>query len=407
MAYAFLESFVADMHTGKELQISEMSELISQDFEDNANFYEIYKNFDYTKTYKVIIRESSSYKQNVPVKKIILKPYSTVDSDIKQGDYVSYYINGVLTHSLVLSLDTQYKFNSVGRIAYSNNTLKWINEYGVLRNVVCVFNNPNTSGSTISESKYIDLITKDKCLFVQKNAETLEIETGNRFIFGKSVFKVGHIDDYSINNIYIMYIELDELNSEVDNFTLGIADYIMPLYSVIINSEASDLTIGEQYQILYTTVKNGVQVVEEVNWSSSDITKATVDSTGKVTCIAVGNVTITATLKNNTTIADTIVLSIVSVKEDNKYIEVTPGTSTIRTNEQVTFVVKTKNNEAYIPGTYTITKNNTSSGSFSFTKTADTFTVKNTGGSGSVVVNIADSVSGLSITKTLVLKGLW
>lgn len=72
--------------------------------------------------------------------------------------------------------------------------------------------------------------------------------------------------------------------------------------SVVISRSTLTLTPGESFQ-LTATVKAPDETVlsnEEVSWSSSNTSYATVDSTGKVTGVALGNSTVTATSVTDT-----------------------------------------------------------------------------------------------------------
>ena len=65
----------------------------------------------------------------------------------------------------------------------------------------------------------------------------------------------------------------------------------VPVSSVSVTGEKDAIRIGETTQLTANIIDLDS---EEVTWSSSDDTKATVDNTGKVTGVAAGKVTITA-----------------------------------------------------------------------------------------------------------------
>lgn len=68
----------------------------------------------------------------------------------------------------------------------------------------------------------------------------------------------------------------------------------IPVTGVVLDKTELSLTIGDE-ETLTATVLPTVAVNQEITWTSSDDTVATVDETGKVTAIAAGTVTITVT----------------------------------------------------------------------------------------------------------------
>ena len=81
----------------------------------------------------------------------------------------------------------------------------------------------------------------------------------------------------------------------------------VPVSSVSVTGEKDAIRIGETTQLTANIIDLDS---EEVTWSSSDDTKATVDNTGKVTGVAAGKVTITATSKANAEIKGTYTINV-------------------------------------------------------------------------------------------------
>ena len=81
----------------------------------------------------------------------------------------------------------------------------------------------------------------------------------------------------------------------------------VPVSSVSVTGEKDAIRVGETTQLKANVIDLDS---EEVTWSSSDDTKVTVDNTGKVTGIAAGKATITATSKANAEIKGTYTINV-------------------------------------------------------------------------------------------------
>jgi uncharacterized protein YjdB len=93
-------------------------------------------------------------------------------------------------------------------------------------------------------------------------------------------------------------IELNDTNAEkFNNFfnTVLLPDFVtVPVTGITLNKASTSLSVGAD-ETLTATIAPANATDQVVNWISSDPTKATVDSTGKVTGIAAGTTTIVAT----------------------------------------------------------------------------------------------------------------
>ncbi|WP_238948869.1 Ig-like domain-containing protein [Clostridium sp. YIM B02569] len=99
------------------------------------------------------------------------------------------------------------------------------------------------------------------------------------------------IHTVTISNMNTGFFALDFI--DIDN-----TGYLVnPDESISLDKSSMDLTLGDTKQVTATTTPASVQV----NWSSSDESVATVDSTGKVTALKEGQATITATTADGVT----------------------------------------------------------------------------------------------------------
>ena len=93
------------------------------------------------------------------------------------------------------------------------------------------------------------------------------------------------------------------------DLTVGV---IGDLERIIPDKETYITNLSTSAQILFTTYPPDRASSTDINWVSSDVTKATVSETGLVTPISTGNVTITGTAKENSSISFSVTVKIVS-----------------------------------------------------------------------------------------------
>jgi hypothetical protein len=271
MAYDIMKAIYECTSSNKDLIAENIKESTKQAFEYTYNKYDIYIDLDYTESYIAMISDLNAFKYTIPLKKLTLYPYDNAFELLDQGDYVSFDYSGQLTDWLVLNLDKHYDYNVVGRIYKSNNVMKWINDSGEIISYPCIFNSSKTGANAdIMTDKYMEVVSKDRTVFVQKNDGTLSIDEGDRFIFGSNVFRIGHIDDYGIDGVIQFYMEQDQSNDETDNFELGIANYYDKYVeeeapstdTIIINStpDIEQIKTNESYTFALSTTNEGVEI---------------------------------------------------------------------------------------------------------------------------------------------------
>ena len=84
-----------------------------------------------------------------------------------------------------------------------------------------------------------------------------------------------------------------------------------PVYGLVINGESAYLTTDTPTLTATATINGTADTTATVTWLSSDVTVATIDSTGKITFLAAGDVTMTATwTEQNLTATKTISVTV-------------------------------------------------------------------------------------------------
>lgn len=102
-------------------------------------------------------------------------------------------------------------------------------------------------------------------------------------------FKIDDNAEFGKTDIEISFTQGDTFDEEWNDINLVCSDFVVDVKSVIISNEKDFLKVGETLQLTASTGASG-----NVSWSSSDESVATVDTTGKVTAVGSGTVTITA-----------------------------------------------------------------------------------------------------------------
>lgn len=117
-------------------EIYQNIEKVKESFFRNPQFKVIYKNFNYDEPLWVWIGEGDYDYKQVGYQKMFSYPYDEYKFDI--GDYITCIYNDVETTWLVTSINKNQKYNVVAHIEKTNNSLKWIDDYGKLISHRCV-----------------------------------------------------------------------------------------------------------------------------------------------------------------------------------------------------------------------------------------------------------------------------
>lgn len=115
---------------------SQNSEKIKESFFRNPQFQTVYKNFNYDEPLWVWIGEGNYDYNQVGYQKMFSYPYDEYKFDV--GDYITCIYNDVETTWLITSINKNQKYNVVAHIEKTNNSLRWIDDYGNILSYRCV-----------------------------------------------------------------------------------------------------------------------------------------------------------------------------------------------------------------------------------------------------------------------------
>lgn len=233
-----------------------------------------------------------------------------------------------------------------------NNTLRWQDENGAIYSEPCaikleISRNKNlvrTAGVTPESEGLIQIET-------QFNSNTNKIKPNQRFLLGNASNWVGYkivaggllnfnnlktLDNTSPGLLHLT-LDRDYEHNIADDYTNGIAAVNANVYILSLNKTSISGGVGQQIQLIPTITLNGETVTRNVDWTSSDTTKATVDANGLVTMVALGSSVITCSLQGNSNVNSTCTALVVSSPTNTYEIRISPSTNFILQGETVTY----------------------------------------------------------------------
>lgn len=134
---------------------------------------------------------------------------------------------------------------------------------------------------TISSNSTISMVSGAVVIYTGDNSYAREVEINEGYYNYGGYYKVRNT--FYNNGLAYVYMTREAMPTE-DRYVLS--------YNGVTSLDMADATT---YQLSYTAIKNDVYVVPKLTYASSDDTIATVDDTGLMTLLASGDVTITAT----------------------------------------------------------------------------------------------------------------
>lgn len=342
-----------------------------------------------TTLYDSLLYLEQSYKKLVGVKTILFAP-STPDNVVFTGQYIRPETQ-VGTYMLVSS-DEQYPTKRKGIVIKCTETLRWYDEDGNLREFPVVVMNSYRKG--LNEDKYMVLTSGQYIVGIPQNEVTFKLQEGNEFILNKKhKYRIAGFEDIESDTFMTVTLDKYEENASTDDLENGIANFAdRPRFTLTLDTDASEFSIGNDIQIQYTLLdKDGQPSLKEVVYSSSDESVCTVSDTGLATAISNGNATITVAMKNNSDVSDTVVLSVVDTPVSMIEYLLDNESLTLLRNQSRDYTAIKKNNGVIESETYafSIINDSTSNSDYVFTVIdGDTFRLQNKTSSGELSVMV-------------------
>ena len=373
----------------KTLYSNNMKNVISNKFESSTSYELVTIN---GVSRDVRITEESSVTRNPYKKRLLCKP----DETIVVGDIVVWDSdNWICTKN-----DDTSSIVDVGVIEKCNNTLKFYSPTdSTLHTIPCIITNKLTLSD--DENKYLTTIDNTFYMLCTSSTTTKEIKPDNIFKLGTYNYQVTTVfDDVTMPGILIFKMKYSEVEATTHSFV-----------TTILNGATASIQQGNTLQLNVEVTDNGVVLspTPTVTYVSSDITKATISSTGLITAIAsTGSCVITAT---SNSVSDTITVSLVAVPANN-YTYSLSSTSTpdteIKLNQTKTYTATKYNNGVAITQGFTFSVSGEATAYTLTVVDANTCTIKCLKSGYTVVLSATDSSdSSKVVSKTISLKALF
>lgn len=307
---------------------------------------------------------------------------------------------------LIISEVNGKRYNKYkGIMQKCNNTLT-VNVAGIIYRVPCIVTdkvNLNTNTST-----YITTLDNEIYIMIANDTINNNIKINDIYKIGNLNYKVKNIDDISKSGLLIMKME----------FTAE--EQVLPSYSITITNGDTLTTDTATPVQLNIEQKDKDTVLTEplpMVFTSSDTSIATVNSTGLVTPVSVGNVTITVSLESDSTVNDFITITVEEVPVVETYtLELTgsasPDTEIIKNKTKTYTCVKKNSSGVAVEGAtfdFTIDPETTPADKYTFTVLNDTQCSIKCNGSVYYINLIATdrTDNSLTVTKRIKLRALF
>lgn len=274
---------------------------------------------------------------------------------IKQGDLIDYLSSKWL---IVSQVNGKRITNYKGIMRKSNYPIKF-NFAGNVKSFPAII---STKMLDIQTGTYISMPVGKIIVQLQNNADTRDIVIGQRFLIMGSAWKVSGIDK-SVEGTIVLNCDLDQF-SDKDDKVNEIADRwqyeITHTYVLtIVNGETASMNMSDIYTVTANVTDNGTTMTNpDITFLSSDSNIASVDNLGKVMGISLGTATITARMTNNTTISDTIAITVSEAPVQHVYtIAITTSPTTLKIGQTGNFVCTVYDNGVTVtdqPATWSI-----------------------------------------------------
>lgn len=253
---------------------------------------------------------------------------------IKTGDIVEYNNLKYIIISQIDKEENSYRARirqCSYRIAFNwSGTIKWFD--GIEESKVF----------DVSTGTYISIASGNIYITVQYNSDTRNIALNQRFYVTNQPFKVTGIDKSQEGLVKFNCVLdlIDTLNDDVENNIVDRWKYETGhTYTLTINNgDTANVLINDIIQLNLLATDNGTALANPVvTFTSSDSNIASIDNTGKVMGIALGQAVIIAKLTYHDAISDSIVITTVETFTHNYTIDIT-GSTTIKLGQSQSYV---------------------------------------------------------------------
>ncbi|KUO70002.1 MAG: hypothetical protein APF81_16420 [Desulfosporosinus sp. BRH_c37] len=253
---------------------------------------------------------------------------------IKTGDIIEYNNLEYIIISQIDKEENSYKARmrkSSYRIAFNwSGNIKWFD---------CL---EESKVFDVTSGTYISYASGNIYVTVQNNSDTRNISINQKFYVTNQVFKVTGIDK-SQEGLIKFNCSLDSISTQYDDVEGNIVDRWRyetgHTYTLTIdNGDTANVLLNDIISLNVDVTDNGIAVENPiVTFSSGDSNIVSVDNSGKVMGIALGQAIISAKLKYHDAISDSITITAVETLTHSYTIDIT-GSIIIKLGQSQSYV---------------------------------------------------------------------
>lgn len=232
---------------------------------------------------------------------------------------------------LVTDIDENQQIQTKGIIQLCNNTINlYLNS--VLYYIPCVVNsNINLS---LDETKFVAIPNSTIIVYVANNTINQNITRNQIYNLSGDNYKI--IDINRVVKPGLLVLKMEYAVEEVEEHLFEIT---------ILNGENIKISQSETLIIDVELKDNGVIVTSPaLLYSSSDESIVTIDDSGLITGISIGNAIITCKLQNNETVCDTINVTVEEIPIEDSFSINISGETTVKLGNDITLTANVLNN---------------------------------------------------------------
>jgi hypothetical protein len=322
-------------NTNSERTKNSMITMINREFSSSPSYHETLRN-NVPQGFQIV--DENAITKNPNKKRVLCKP----DEDINIGDDIIWNTE----HWLCTNVDSDKEIYAKGIIERCNNTLKWQTSTGEIKEYPCIIQDKTSVYSTgVEENKYLSLADDQILITIQYNNDTKQLRQDKRFIFNHSEYEIYKLTKpQTLTNAGVLYLTMTKSQKGTnDNLELNIADYVQNNYTLtILNGDIVSLNTAQTLQLSCELRNNGILVENPIiTYNSSDLLVASISSTGLITALQVGMVTVSATSNG---VSDSLTVNVEAVPVNNYSIEFVSPSLILYQGQSKTYSVKTYNN---------------------------------------------------------------
>lgn len=180
-------------------------------FEESVDYRIVYRNMDYSQTYKTWIYEGNASEKTVGYLHLLSYPYNEVR--FKIGDYIQFNYMHKNEHPsqykvwLLQSLDCRQLYNVHGRMLPCNSLLRWKDD-DKSYSYPCYFNTEMTKTNILDSGQGFTVESGAIIAITQQNENTSKIYVNQRFVLNKRTYIVYQYNDNIDEGLIYIYLRL-------------------------------------------------------------------------------------------------------------------------------------------------------------------------------------------------------